>query len=83
MPITFGTGYDVTFIRLSDDGQGGIDMKNETQSVGTESNIPVKGEDGFYHISFSFIPTEACTTLTFDVWMASDIVIDNIVLMRK
>ncbi len=83
MPITFGTGYDVTFIRLSNDGQGGIDMKNETQSVGTESNIPVKGEDGFYHISFSFVPTEACTTLTFDVWMASDIVVDNIVLMRK
>ena len=83
MPVTFGSGKDVTYIRLSDDGKGGVMVANETQQLGTASNVPAKGEDGFYHISFSFVPTADCTTLTFDVWMACDITVDNLTLVKN
>ena len=46
-----------------------------------EPEHPEADENGFVTITFTFIPQAGCTNLTFDVWMPSTIVVDNIELM--
>lgn len=80
MPITFGSGKDVTYLRVVKEGDS-YKISNEMQQVAVSASVGETDENGFVHIEFSFIPTEACTNLTFDVWMPSTIVIDNVLLI--
>ncbi len=80
MPITFGSGKDVTYLRVVKSGET-YTIANETQQVGTQASVGNPDANGFVHIEFKFVPTAACTNLTFDVWMPSSIIIDNLSLI--
>ncbi len=82
MPITFGSGKDVTYLRVVKDGDS-YKISNEAQQVGFNASVGQADENGFVHLEFSFTPTEACTNLTFDVWMPSSIVVDNLLLIAN
>ena len=81
MPVTFGSGRDVAFIRVTKT-ENEITLLNESQTLGDNSSV-TKGENGFYTLYFEFTPTAECVSLTFDIWMASDIDIDNVTLIKK
>ena len=80
IPITFGSGKDVTYLRVVKSGNG-YTISNETQQVGLSASVSEADANGFVTISFTFVPQAGCTNLTFDVWMPSTIVIDNLLLM--
>lgn len=82
MPITFGSGKDVTYLRVVKEGDV-YKIFNEAQQVGFNTSVGQADSNGFMHLEFSFIPTAACTNLTFDVWMPSTIVIDNVLLIAN
>ena len=82
MPITFGSGKDVTYLRIVKNGDT-YTILNETQQVGISASVSEADANGFVHIEFKFVPTEACSNLTFDVWMPSTIVIDNLSLVKE
>ena len=82
MPITFGSGKDVTYLRVTKSGDA-YNVSNETQQVGTSASVGEPDANGFINLSFTFVPTAGCTNLTFDVWMPSTIVIDNLQLMAN
>lgn len=81
MPVTFGSGRDVAFIRVTKT-ENKITLLNESQTLGDNSSV-TKGENGFYTLYFEFTPTAECVSLTFDIWMASDVDIDNVTLIKK
>lgn len=82
IPVTFGSGKDVTYLRIvkTDDG---YKISNETQQVGISASVGEMDANGFMNISFTFVPQAGCTNLTFDVWMPSTIVIDNLLLIKN
>ena len=80
IPITFGSGKDVTYLRVVKSGNR-YTISNETQQLGTFATVGEVDENGFVTISFTFVPQAGCTNLTFDVWMPSTIVIDNMVML--
>lgn len=81
MPITFGSGKDVTYLRVTKTADG-YTVENDSQSLLLSGSVSEKDADGFVTISFTFIPVADCTTLTFDVWMPSVIVVDNFRLIE-
>ncbi|MBO6263318.1 MAG: DUF1080 domain-containing protein [Clostridia bacterium] len=81
MPVTFGPGKDVTYLRVTKTGDG-YKIAHDRQSVSESAFITEPDENGFITVSFTFIPNEACTALTFDVWMPSTIVVDNLTLIE-
>lgn len=79
IPITFGSGKDVVYLRVVKTGDGYV-LSGETQQVGISASVGTMDANGFRTVTFTFIPQAGCTTLTFDVWMASTIVVDNLSL---
>ena len=82
LPITFGSGKDVTYLRVVKSGDS-YTISNETQQVGISASVREMDANGFVNISFTFVPQAGCTNLTFDVWMPSTIVIDNLLLIKN
>ena len=82
IPITFGSGKDVTYLRITKTSDG-YKVSNETQQVGISASVGEMDANGFMNISFTFVPQAGCTNLTFDVWMPSTIVIDNLLLIKN
>lgn len=82
IPITFGSGKDVTYLRITKTSDG-YKVSNETQQVGISASVGEMDANGFVNISFTFVPQAGCTNLTFDVWMPSTIVIDNLLLIKN
>ena len=82
IPITFGSGKDVTYLRITKTDDG-YKISNETQQVGISASVGEMDANGFINISFTFVPQAGCTNLTFDVWMPSTIVIDNLLLIKN
>jgi hypothetical protein len=82
MPITFGSGKDVTYLRVVKTADG-YKISNETQQVGISASVSEMDANGFVSISFTFVPNAGCSNLTFDVWMPSTIVIDNLSLIKN
>ena len=82
MPITFGSGKDVTYLRVVKTADG-YKISNETQQVGISASVGEMDANGFVSISFTFVPNAGCSNLTFDVWMPSTIVIDNLSLIKN
>jgi hypothetical protein len=83
MPITFGSGKDVTYLRVTKTGNE-YTVLNETQQLGVNSYVGKPDVNGFIHVEFTFVVVDSSTqTLTFDVWMPSTIVIDNLLLVKQ
>ena len=82
IPITFGSGKDVTYLRITKTDDG-YKISNETQQVGISVSVGEMDANGFVNISFTFVPQAGCTNLTFDVWMPSVIIIDNLLLIKN
>ena len=58
-------------------------ISNETQQVGLTASVGEMDANGFVTITFTFVVREGCNNLTFDVWMPSMIVIDNLSLIAN
>ena len=82
MPITFGSGKDATFLRITKVGDS-YKISNETQQVGLTASVGEMDANGFVTITFTFVVREGCTNLTFDVWMPSTIVVDDFLLIAN
>jgi hypothetical protein len=79
IPVTFGSGKDVVYLRVVKTASG-YTISNETQQIGVAASVGETDANGFTTITFTFVPQSGCTTLTFDVWMPSTIVVDNLSL---
>ncbi len=82
MPVTFGSGKDAVYIRVTKTDDG-YTVQNEGRQVGSNTSVSAPDENGFLHIAFDVTPAEGCTTLTFDLWMPSVIIVDNLTLIQK
>lgn len=81
MPVTFGSGADAVYIRVTKT-ESGYTVQNEGQQVGSNTSVSAPDENGFYHIAFDITPNENCTKLDFNLWMPSVIVVDNLTLTQ-